>query len=44
MEMLGILLPVPQPDRNLTWESASRTLCMQRKTELSTCHAAIDNK
>jgi len=44
VEMLGIPLPVPQPDRNLTWESASRTLCMQRKTELSTCHAAIDNK
>lgn len=27
-----------------TWESASRTLCMQRKPEFSTCHAAIDNK
>ena len=44
VEMLGIPLPVPHPDRNLTWESASRTLCIQRKTELSTCHAAIDNK
>ena len=27
----------------LTWESASRTLCIKRKPELSTCHAAIDN-
>jgi hypothetical protein len=44
VEMLGIPLPVPPPDRNFTWENASRTLCMQRKTELSTCHAAIDNK
>jgi hypothetical protein len=26
-----------------TWESASHTLCMQRKPELSTRHAAIDN-
>ena len=26
-----------------TWESASRILCMQRKLELSTCHAAVDN-
>ena len=44
VEMLGIPLPVRQPDRNFTWENASRTLCMQSKTELSTCHAAIDNK
>jgi len=44
VEMLGIPLPVPQPDSTFTWESASRTLCMQRKTELSTCHPAIDNK
>ena len=27
-----------------TWESVSHILCMQRKPELSTCHAAIDNK
>jgi hypothetical protein len=26
-----------------TWENASRILCMQRKPEISTCHAAIDN-
>ncbi len=43
VEMLGIPLPGRNHDRAFTWESASRTLCMQRKRELSTCHAAIDN-
>ena len=42
--MLGIPLPGRNHDRAFTWESASRILCMQRKLELSTCHAAIDNK
>ena len=34
----------PQPRQGpLPGRAASRTLCMQRKPELSTCHAAIDN-
>ena len=44
VEMLGIPLPGRNHGRGFTWESASRTLCMQRKPELSTCHAAIGNK
>ena len=44
VEMLGITLPGRNHGRGFTWESASRTLCMQRKPELSTCHAAIGNK
>ena len=44
VEMLGIPLPGRNHDRAFTWESASRILCMQRKSELSTCHASIDNK
>ncbi len=43
VEMLGIPLPGRNHDRDFTWESASHTLCMQGKPELSTCHAAIDN-
>ena len=43
VEMLGIPLPGCNHDRDFTWESASRTLCVQEKPELSTCHAAIDN-
>lgn len=43
VEMLGIPLPGRNHDRASTWESASRILWMQRKPELSTCHAAIDN-
>lgn len=44
VEMLGIPLPGRNHDRAFTWESVSRILCMQRKLELSTCHAAIGNK
>jgi hypothetical protein len=43
VEMLGIPLPGRNHDRAFTWENASRILCMQRRAELSTCHAAIDN-
>jgi hypothetical protein len=44
VEMLGITLHGRNHDRVFTWESASRSLCMQRKPELSTCHAAIGDK
>ncbi len=44
VEMLGIPLPDRNHDRAFTWESASHILWMQRKSELSTCHAAIGNK
>jgi len=42
--MLGIALPGRNHNKAFTWESVSHILCMQRKPELSTCHAAIDNK
>jgi hypothetical protein len=44
VEMLGIALHGHSHDRAFTRESASRILCMQRKPELSTCHAATGNK
>jgi hypothetical protein len=44
VEMLGIPLRGQNHDRAFTWESGSRILCMQRKLELSTCHAVIGNK
>ena len=33
-----------RPNRAFTWESASHTLCTDRKLELSTCRAAISDK
>ena len=39
----GFRYLAPTMTAAFTWESASRTLCMQRKPELSTGHAAIDN-
>ena len=42
--MLGILLTGGTPYRAFTWESAIRTLCMQRELELSTRLAAIEDK
>jgi hypothetical protein len=44
VEMLGIPLHGRNQDRAFTWESASRILCMQMKLDLSTCHAAINDK
>ena len=44
VEMLGIPMPGRNHNRAFTWDSMSRILCMQRKPELSTCHAAISNK
>jgi hypothetical protein len=43
-EMLGIVLPGRADDRAFTWESAARALCMEKKPELSTRHAAIAHK
>jgi len=44
VEMLGIPLPGRNHERAFTWENASSILCIQRKPELSTCRAVIDNK
>ena len=43
-EMLGIVLPGRAHDRAFTWESTARTLCMEKKPELSTRRAAIAHK
>ena len=42
--MLWIPSPAAPMTRPFTWESSTRTLCMQRKRELSTRHASIDEK
>jgi hypothetical protein len=42
--MLGIPLPGRTHDRVFTWESASRSLCIRGKLELSTCRAATGDK
>ena len=44
VEMLGIPPPGPAHKRVLDWENTTRTLCMQRNQELSTCHAAKARK
>jgi len=44
VEILGIPLPARNHDRAFTCESASHILCIPRKSELSTCRAAIGNK
>ena len=43
-EMLGIVLPGRARNRAFTWESAIHALCTEKKTELSTRHAAIAHK
>ena len=43
-ELLGIVLPGRARNRALTWESAIHALCIEKKTELSTRHAAIAHK
>jgi hypothetical protein len=44
VEMLGIPLPGRNRDRAFTWEGASRSLCIQKKLELSTSHTAIHDE
>jgi len=44
VEILGIPLPGRTRHKAFTWESATRTLCMQRKRKLSTRHASSHDK